>query len=474
MSEPTVAVNSMEFDKDAKQITFGLEPTWYFRDMLIVELPYGLLKEPYDIYVDGQIQHIISNIGYPGGIHQWGAFTVLSVPLEYNSTQVQIVGTTAFPKTSQELTVNSKFLEYEVEETLVIHGTSLPEEELHVSMYRVDDDAVTFSDKFTSGPYGTFEHDVLTWPKHSADFLEGRYTVEVSSAEDKKRLETIKVKFQNKSDLFSRFQYIPVKDQLNSFEFQPTKIACKESMVLVIKDSENSPACVFPATAEKISQRGGWTIVEYSIQVNWLDSNYASTDTGIVQVVDSRMNFGIEDADDFDVYVWSDSDPEGIEITVTETGEDTDTFEGMLSFSDFDQSSQEVLYVSLGDSVHVFHKDIVDSILIANTMEHDTVKHSSSYVIIPQGAVIEGNENLVPKVITVILEKNNTVTWINQDDTAHGITSDNGGDGSWGSMGVLKPGDSFSVKFNNTGIHKYHGQPHPWMTGKVIVLPSDS
>nr|MCH9658042.1 hypothetical protein [archaeon] len=75
----------------------------------------------------------------------------------------------------------------------------------------------------------------------------------------------------------------------------------------------------------------------------------------------------------------------------------------------------------------------------------------SAYVIIPKGAVIEGNENLIPEVITVVLGKNSTVTWINQDDTAHGIASDKGGHGSWGSPGILRPGDSFSVTFNNTG-----------------------
>lgn len=87
-------------------------------------------------------------------------------------------------------------------------------------------------------------------------------------------------------------------------------------------------------------------------------------------------------------------------------------------------------------------------------------------VIIPRGVVIEGNEDLIPKEITVVLGKNNTVTWINQDDTGHGIASDYG---SWGSPGIIKPGESFSVTFNNTGIFEYHGEPGPWITGKVIV-----
>lgn len=92
-----------------------------------------------------------------------------------------------------------------------------------------------------------------------------------------------------------------------------------------------------------------------------------------------------------------------------------------------------------------------------------------SIIRIPLGAVIEGHEYLIPEEITIILGKNNTVTWTNQDDTPHGFTSDKGGDGSWGT-GLLKSGESSSVTFNQTGIFEYHGEPHPWMTGKIIVL----
>lgn len=93
----------------------------------------------------------------------------------------------------------------------------------------------------------------------------------------------------------------------------------------------------------------------------------------------------------------------------------------------------------------------------------------SSIVVIPLGAVIEGHEHLIPKEITIVLGKNNTVTWINEDDTYHSFVSNKGGEGSWWT-GPLKPGESSSVTFNHTGIFPYHGMPGPWMTGKVIVL----
>jgi len=98
----------------------------------------------------------------------------------------------------------------------------------------------------------------------------------------------------------------------------------------------------------------------------------------------------------------------------------------------------------------------------------DGLSKEMSIVIIPKGAAIEGNPMLIPDEITVVLGENNTVIWINQDDTSHGITSDY--EPNWGSSRVLKPGDSFSVTFNHTGVFEYHGAPHPWMNGKVIVL----
>ena len=95
---------------------------------------------------------------------------------------------------------------------------------------------------------------------------------------------------------------------------------------------------------------------------------------------------------------------------------------------------------------------------------------SISTVIISKGAVIEGHEMLIPEIITIQIGINNTVTWINEDDTSHGITSNDGPYGAWGTVGVLKPGESYTHTFDNAGVFPYHGEPHPWMTGTVIVL----
>lgn len=90
-----------------------------------------------------------------------------------------------------------------------------------------------------------------------------------------------------------------------------------------------------------------------------------------------------------------------------------------------------------------------------------------SVVIIPKGAVIEGDIVLIPQEITVVLGINNTVTWINEDSVVHGIASYYSPSRG---LSVLEPGESFSITFNEPGIFPYHGEPHPWMTGTVTVL----
>jgi len=106
-------------------------------------------------------------------------------------------------------------------------------------------------------------------------------------------------------------------------------------------------------------------------------------------------------------------------------------------------------------------------------IQHVSMNIETVYVKILKGAVIDDNQMLEPEMITVQIGVNNTVTWINEDDTAHGITSNGGPDNAWGTLGVLHPGETYSHTFNESGIFPYHGEPNPWMTGFVIVLDSN-
>jgi plastocyanin len=57
------------------------------------------------------------------------------------------------------------------------------------------------------------------------------------------------------------------------------------------------------------------------------------------------------------------------------------------------------------------------------------------------------------------------VTWINCDVDQHTSTADAG---QWTSP-LLAPGDGFTQTFPTTGEFSYTCEPHPFMTGRVIV-----
>ena len=57
------------------------------------------------------------------------------------------------------------------------------------------------------------------------------------------------------------------------------------------------------------------------------------------------------------------------------------------------------------------------------------------------------------------------VTWVNCDTDSHTSTAD----GDQRSSPLLAPGDRFTQTFPTPGEFPYHCQPHPFMTGRVIV-----
>jgi plastocyanin len=115
---------------------------------------------------------------------------------------------------------------------------------------------------------------------------------------------------------------------------------------------------------------------------------------------------------------------------------------------------------------------------------HNYIGKEISTVIIPEGASSETNPPfLVPETIKVKIGVNNTVRWVSQDSVPHAITTDDDyTDPYSGSFDTrerapenggafIMPGESFEFTFTKAGEHSYHGEPHPWMQGTVIVLP---
>jgi plastocyanin len=66
---------------------------------------------------------------------------------------------------------------------------------------------------------------------------------------------------------------------------------------------------------------------------------------------------------------------------------------------------------------------------------------------------------------TVTIQVGDSVTWTNQDSTAHTATA---GDGSF-DTGQLANGDSDSVTFDTAGTFAYICSIHPQMSGSVVV-----
>ena len=91
-------------------------------------------------------------------------------------------------------------------------------------------------------------------------------------------------------------------------------------------------------------------------------------------------------------------------------------------------------------------------------------------VTIPLGA---SNQNvpfsLSPSNLSILV--NDTVTWTNDDNGVHTVTTGKSGLGFDGRIdsGVIAPGGSFSHTFDKTGLYNYYCIFHPWMTGYVDV-----
>ena len=97
-------------------------------------------------------------------------------------------------------------------------------------------------------------------------------------------------------------------------------------------------------------------------------------------------------------------------------------------------------------------------------------------VRIPVGAASPSCANddtcYVPSKITI--NEGNEVEWINEDSTAHTVTSGTPQDGHDGlfDSGIIAPRGEFEFTFNgfDVGTYPYYCIAHPWMVGSVTVV----
>ena len=135
-----------------------------------------------------------------------------------------------------------------------------------------------------------------------------------------------------------------------------------------------------------------------------------------------------------------------------------------------------VIALIIGMSVSmVFYTSfyVPESLAKPSVSEHIFNPEIDFIIEIVPGAVIDGNENYVPNQSKVLLGISNKVIWQNLDDTPHTVTPDHrtsdAYSGDFGSIGVIKPGESFEFLFTDAQEILYHCEPHPWMTGKISI-----
>ena len=116
---------------------------------------------------------------------------------------------------------------------------------------------------------------------------------------------------------------------------------------------------------------------------------------------------------------------------------------------------------------------IPESLAKPSVSEHILNPEEDFIIEIVLGAVIDGNENYVPNQSKVLLGISNKVIWQNNDDTPHTVTPDHRASdaysGDFGSIGVIKSGESYEFLFTEVQEIPYHCEPHPWMTGTISI-----
>ncbi|NIS96027.1 MAG: copper-binding protein [Nitrosopumilaceae archaeon] len=132
------------------------------------------------------------------------------------------------------------------------------------------------------------------------------------------------------------------------------------------------------------------------------------------------------------------------------------------------------LLVAVGASTIFYTSYYLPESLAKPSVSEHILHPAETFVIeIVMGAVNEGADNYVPNKPTVTLEQNNLVKWINLDETPHTVSPDHrtsdSYSGDFGSAGVLMPGEEYEFLFTEPQEIHYHCQPHPWMTGVIII-----
>lgn len=147
-------------------------------------------------------------------------------------------------------------------------------------------------------------------------------------------------------DVFGNGKNSDVTGEISGTGPNDGKIGCSNNDGIVI-------TLVTPTKTVSGSALIRWNIGE----IQWLESSYPASGEGTIRVVDPDMNLNSEKIDEFEIKVWSDTDPVGIKLKVEETGKNTGIFKGTVKFTTEEQSSTPKLRVSEGDTITAEYVD---------------------------------------------------------------------------------------------------------------------
>ena len=135
------------------------------------------------------------------------------------------------------------------------------------------------------------------------------------------------------------------------------------------------------------------------------------------------------------------------------------------------------LIIGMGASILFYTSFYYPESLEKPSVDIHILEPTENFIIsIAEGAATEGNPSYVPNNPKITLTVDNRVLWMNDDVTPHTVTADHrhmdSYSGEFGSAGVVMPGESYEFIFTEPQELYYHCDPHPWMTGSLIVEKS--
>ena len=104
----------------------------------------------------------------------------------------------------------------------------------------------------------------------------------------------------------------------------------------------------------------------------------------------------------------------------------------------------------------------------APSTESNTESAASANTLAQEGLIEASIENFAFVPAEIKIKVGSTITWTNNDNSPHTLTSDSGEKGELNSN-RLADGESYTHVFDKAGVFNYHCSIHTGMKGKVVV-----